>query len=140
MRRLKSNLHKAIRQMKYQADKGRSESEFQVRDWVFLKLQAYRQSSIERRKSDKLSPRFYEPYKIVAKVGSVAYTLRLSKGTRVHPTFLVSLLKRCLDPIMAPVHPSKKLAGKVVESELAVIRDRRMVRKKGRATIEVLVQ
>nr|GEW99443.1 putative mitochondrial protein [Tanacetum cinerariifolium] len=37
------NLKKAQDRMKSQADKGRSDMEFQVNDWVYLKLQPYRQ-------------------------------------------------------------------------------------------------
>lgn len=96
---LKVNLQNAFSRMKQQADKSRSDKEFKVGDWVFLKLQSYRQVSIENRRSAKLSPRFFCPYEIIARVGKVAYTLKLPEGTKVHPTFHASLLKRCLNPI-----------------------------------------
>lgn len=46
---LKDNLLKAQNRMKMQADKHRSERVFQVGDWVFLKLQPYRQQSLHAR-------------------------------------------------------------------------------------------
>lgn len=38
LRRLKCNLQKAVSRIKHQDDKGRSERDFKVGDWVFLKL------------------------------------------------------------------------------------------------------
>jgi len=45
--------------MKLQADKHRSEREFQPGDWVYLLLQPYRQKSMALRRTLKLAPRFY---------------------------------------------------------------------------------
>lgn len=39
MRALKENLRKAVHKMKQRADKGRSDREYKVGEWVFLKLQ-----------------------------------------------------------------------------------------------------
>lgn len=49
--------------MKRQADKGRSERSFAVDDMVFLKLQPYVQSSLARHSCNKLSFRFFGPFK-----------------------------------------------------------------------------
>lgn len=57
------------------ADKGRTEKVFQVGDLVCLKLQPYKQLSMALRKNEKRNPRFYGPYKIMQKVGGVAYNL-----------------------------------------------------------------
>lgn len=77
--------------MKQQADSGRTERNFEVGDWVLLKLHSYRQKSMENRALDKLVPRYYGPYEVLAKVGKVAYTLKLPVGSKIHPTFHVSL-------------------------------------------------
>lgn len=45
---LKIQLTKAQERMKHYADKRRSERKFQFGDWVYLKLQPYRQVSIQR--------------------------------------------------------------------------------------------
>ncbi|GJU98318.1 putative reverse transcriptase domain-containing protein [Tanacetum coccineum] len=45
----------------------------------------------------KLNPRYIGPFKILAKVGTVAYQLELpEQRSRVHSTFHVSNLKKCL--------------------------------------------
>ncbi|GJT83219.1 putative ribonuclease H-like domain-containing protein [Tanacetum coccineum] len=48
-------------------------------------------------KHGKLSPRYSRPFKIVARVGPVAYTLELLEELKgIHSTFHVSNLKKCL--------------------------------------------
>jgi hypothetical protein len=59
---LKDNLAMAQNHMKQQADQHRSEISFEVGDWVFLRLQPYKQMSLKKAKNDKLSPKYYGPY------------------------------------------------------------------------------
>ncbi|GJY76543.1 hypothetical protein Tco_0481659 [Tanacetum coccineum] len=48
-------------------------------------------------KKGKLAPRYVEPFKILERIGLVAYRLRLPEELgSVHDTFLVSKLKKCL--------------------------------------------
>lgn len=82
--------------MKVYADKHRTEREFNVGDFVYLKLQPYRQQSVERSVSHKLSPRFYGPFEVQERIDSVAYKLKLSPRVKIHPMFHVSLLKKKL--------------------------------------------
>jgi len=80
--------------MKSQADKHRSEREFQPGDLVYMKLQPYVQSLVADRSNKKLSFRFYGPYKVLQRIGNVAYKLDLPEGSRVHHVLHVSQLKK----------------------------------------------
>jgi hypothetical protein len=79
--------------MKAQADKRRSDRQFRIGDYVYLKLQPYAQTSLAPRAHPKLSFRYFGPYKIIEKIGSVAYKLEPPPSSSVHPVFHVSLLK-----------------------------------------------
>ena len=57
-------------------------------------------------KCKKLSPRFCGPFKILKKIGVVAYKLELLKGIKSHPLFHVSKLKRMLHPLKNGVSPN----------------------------------
>ncbi|GJX44316.1 putative reverse transcriptase domain-containing protein [Tanacetum coccineum] len=70
--------------------------EFKVGDMVLLKVSPWK-GDVRFRKREKLSQRYIGPFKIVARVGTVAYTLELPKELKgIHSTFHVSNLKKCL--------------------------------------------
>ncbi len=55
--------------MKQQAYQHHSEIIFDVGDWVFLWLQAYKQMYLKQAKKDnKVSPKYYGPYKVLQKI------------------------------------------------------------------------
>jgi hypothetical protein len=85
---VKQRVNRAVVRMKHQADKGRTERLFEVEDLVFLRLQAYIQSSMAPRANQKLAFKFFGPFPVVWKVGSVAYRLELPAQSTVHPVFM----------------------------------------------------
>jgi hypothetical protein len=91
---IKQHLNRAKQRMKKQADTKRSERTFQLNDWIFLKLQPYVQSSMADRAHQKLAFKFFGPFRIVERVGSVAYRLELPASSSIHPVFHVSQVKK----------------------------------------------
>ena len=96
LRLLQQHLERVRAHMKHQADKQRTDREFQVGDSVFLKLQPYIQSSVAPRAHHKLLFKYYGPFEVLERVGSSAYCLRLLTGSRIHDVLHVSQLKKAL--------------------------------------------
>ncbi|GJU96913.1 putative reverse transcriptase domain-containing protein [Tanacetum coccineum] len=70
--------------------------EFEVGDIVLLKVSPWK-GVVRFGKRKKLSPCYIGPFKIIARVGHVAYTLELPEELKgIHSTFHVSNLKKCL--------------------------------------------
>jgi hypothetical protein len=104
---VRQHLLRAQLRMKRQADKRRSERSFAVGDMVYVKLQPYVQSSVARRAHHKLAFRFFGPYRVLSKIGAVAYRLELPQTSAVHPVFHVSQLKASPgDQVVSPSLPT----------------------------------
>lgn len=116
--------------MKLYADKTRIERSFEVGDKVYLKLQPYRQASVALRRNLKLATKYYGPFPIIQRIGSVAYKLQLPAEARIHPVFHVSQIKK---QIGASHTPTPKLSiinseGQVLVIPAAALDSRTIVR------------
>ncbi|GJS40727.1 putative reverse transcriptase domain-containing protein [Tanacetum coccineum] len=93
---IKNRLLTARSHQKSYADGRTKPSEFEVDDMVLLKVSPWK-GVVRFGKRGKLSPRYIGPFKILARVGPVAYTLELPEELKgIHRTFHVSNLKKCL--------------------------------------------
>ncbi|GKE98288.1 putative reverse transcriptase domain-containing protein [Tanacetum coccineum] len=114
------------------ADLKRKPIEFQVRDKVMLKVSPWK-GVVHFGTRGKLNPGYVGPFKVLEKVGSVAYNLELPEElSRVHNTFHVSNLKMCHadKPLAVPLdglHFDNKL---YFVKELVEIVDREVKRLK----------
>ncbi|KAK6127291.1 hypothetical protein DH2020_038954 [Rehmannia glutinosa] len=87
-------MEKVKSRQKSYADKRRKDLEFEVGDEVFLRLLP-RKGLINPKKGGKLSPRYIGPYKILQRIGKLAYRLELpAQYAGMHDVFHVSRLKK----------------------------------------------
>jgi len=129
--------------MKSRANLHRREITYEVSDYVFLKLQPYCQKFVAFRSSLKLSPRFFRPFKVLARIGAIAYKLDLPTGAQIHNVFHVSLLKKKWGPVVdnTVITLPPVSADEVLLPEPELILDHRVIQKgKYHPKTEVLVQ
>ncbi|GJW10962.1 putative reverse transcriptase domain-containing protein [Tanacetum coccineum] len=111
---IKQRMQAAQDRQKSYADRKRKPMEFEVGDRVMLKVSPWK-GVVRFGKRGKLNPRYVGPFKVLAKVGKVAYRLELPQElSRVHHTFHVSNLKKCYadEPLVMPlegIHVDNKL-------------------------------
>ncbi|GJR19633.1 putative reverse transcriptase domain-containing protein [Tanacetum coccineum] len=102
---IKQRMQAAQDRQKSYADRKRKPMEFEVGDRVMLKVSPWK-GVVRFGKRGKLNPRYVGPFKVLAKVGKVAYKLELPQElSRVHHTFHVSNLKKCYsdEPLVMPL-------------------------------------
>ncbi|GJW23950.1 hypothetical protein Tco_0037761 [Tanacetum coccineum] len=103
---IKQRIQSARDRQKSYADVRRKPLEFQVGDRVMLKVSPWK-GVIRFGKRGKLNPRYIGPFKVLARVGPVAYRLELPHQlSRVHRKFHVSNLKKCIsdEPLAIPLY------------------------------------
>ena len=110
-------------------------------DWVFLRLQPYKQQSLASKGRWKLSPRYFGPFQVLKKIGSVSYKLELPTKSRIHPVFHVSSLKLKLGQHVTPLPtlPPVDEFGQVF-TEPVVVLQKRTKSLRSKVITEVLVQ
>lgn len=65
---LKENLEKEQHRMKFYVVRKRTKKELELGDWVYLKLQPYKQTSIALRRNLKLTSKYYIPYQVIKNI------------------------------------------------------------------------
>lgn len=138
---LKLNLIKAQERMKKYADQKRVHKEFEIGDSVLVKLQPYRQHSAALRKNQKLGLRYFGPFPIMQRIGTVAYKHLLPPHAKIHLIFHVSQLKEfkgATDMVYVPLPLTTAVEGPIL-TPFRVLRKRQIMH--GTTTIpQILVQ
>jgi hypothetical protein len=138
---IKEHLARAQNRMKLLADRQRTDYQFAVGDQVLLKLQPYTQSTVASRPYPKLAFKYFGPYTILERIGTVAYKLDLPEGAQIHNVFHISQLK----PFTADYTPVYATLPVTTDLEAAAtipqeILERRLVKKGNTAIPQVRVR
>lgn len=107
---VKEKMKEAQDRQKSYADKRRKELEFQVGEMVYLKRVTLKGKD-RTAKMGKLQPRYMGPFRIVERIGPVAYRLELSDELHpFHDVFHVSQLRKVVrDPSLIVPQPPEDL-------------------------------
>ncbi|XP_042969094.1 uncharacterized protein LOC122301779 [Carya illinoinensis] len=135
--KVKRELKKAQTRMKKYHDQGRRAVSFKVGDYVYLKLRQFGQKTMRKTASAKLNQKFYGPYRVLEKLGSVAYKLQLPPTSQLHPVFHVSLLKKKVgDPsLIGEELPTVDQEGRILMKPKEVLGYRLHRRGRGRPRV-----
>ena len=142
IRMVRDHMKAAQDRQKSYADKRRKHLEFEVGDLVYLKMITFKgRTRISGRK--KLGPRYLGPFKVIERVGAVAYKLDLpSKMDAFHNVFHVSQLRKCLteQEIVLPEIPDDLGKNLTLETRPVRIVDRseKAMRKKTVPMVKVV--
>ena len=90
------------------------------------------------RQYQKLAPKYFGPYQVEDKIGSVAYRLKLPHNAQIHSVFHVSQLKRKVGAA-GVIGSQLPVYGNTPTLEPLAILARRMVKRGNQPVTQVLV-
>jgi len=131
-------LRKAQEEMKKQVDRHRREvEEYKVGDMVLLSTKELKWQMIGRR-TDKLTERFVEPYKMKGIISLNAIELELLSNVRIHPVVNVSRIRRYRNQVKGQkVMPPPPVE---IQGEMEYEIERILSKRKRYGKVEYLVQ
>lgn len=92
--------------MKHNTDKKRQDVEYKVGQMVYVKLRPHHHISVQgTHHHHKLTKRYFGPFRILERIGSVTYCLQLLIESRIHPVFHCSLLRPHHEPLDLDTSP-----------------------------------
>jgi hypothetical protein len=111
--------------MKRAHDKKRSDMEFAVGDWVWLRLNQRAATFVRTTGPSKLGAKFFGPYQVSVKIGSISYQLQLPSHAKIHNVFHVVFLKKFEgSPLTTPPPLLPIVRGRAVPIPENVVRAR----------------
>nr|KYP33323.1 hypothetical protein KK1_045833 [Cajanus cajan] len=99
--------------------------QFQIGDFVYVKLHPYKKVLVAFKKNAKLSPKYFGPYNVIDRVGQVAYKLDIPSTSKVHPVFHVSQLKKHVGEVVSTTALSYQQEDAFAEKEPEYILDKK---------------
>lgn len=98
--------------------KKRRDLVLEVGSLVYLKLRPYQQPFLSKTFSQKLAAKYYGPFRVLDRLGQVAYVLQLPRESCIHLVFHVSQLK----PVLGRQHEVSPLPVILEESEEFILK------------------
>ena len=106
---IRQRMKAAQDRMKSYADRRRKPLEFELGDYVYLKVSSMRKV-LRFGKAGKLTPRYVGPYEIIARVGKMAYKLKFPEEmSGIHNVFHVSQLRKCVHDEASVIQSQNKV-------------------------------
>jgi len=137
LKQVNRNLQAAQNRMTQIANNRHNERSFSIGDYVYLKLQHYRQKSVVHRSSQKLSAKFFDPYLVINKIGNVVHKLELPPSSTIHLVFHVSQLKRHVGSQPVQTTLPQMPPNPVLQPQATM--DRRIVKRKNQTATQILI-